>query len=201
MHHADTRQQSDDGSARAPARERRLVVVGGTGMLRPAVHTLVERGTVVYGVARRPGRGSPSRPGAATYIPVVGDWTEPGIFVDAILGHVRSRPPAAPVDGALIWVHSPHRQAVLAELERVLAHDATVIQVWGSATQDPREVRDLESSSHRSWTMRHVYLGYRPGPPTRRWLTDDEVSRAALLAWDDDDDVIAGQLEPWEQHP
>lgn len=99
-------------------------------------------------------------------------------------------------------MHSPYRKAVLAELDRVLASDATVLQLWGSATRDPRDVMEDEALSERRWRLRHLFLGYRHGPSASQWLTDEEISQATVHAWGTDDKYVhAGQLDPWEQRP
>src|SRR5699024_6410099 len=92
------------------------------------------------------------------------------------------------------------RRAVLDELDRLLAPDATVLQLWGSATRDPRDVMDAEAHSEYPWRLRHLFLGYHRGPFATRWLTDEAISHAPVHSWDtDDDSALAGELDPWEE--
>lgn len=187
----------------------RVLVIGGTGMLRPAVDELLDRGSTVLGVARRPGRGvgGDDRGSAAgargDYFGVAGQWSEPAAFVDeleSILGGDTA------IEAAIAWVHTPYRQTVLEQLGRVLTTDATVLQIWGSASQDPREVMAEDPAAAvptgRSWSMRHVYLGYQPGPGTARWLTEAEISSGVLDAWDSGrEHTVVGRLDPWDRRP
>lgn len=181
-----------------------VIVIGGTGMLRPAVRTLVDRGETVLAASRRPNRGAPSGRWVGEYIPVEGRWAEPEALIGSIRTLMDERDiPAADVPGAIVWVHTPYRQPVLDQFERVLSPDATVLQLWGSAVRDPREVMAEEGSSARPWRTRHLFLGYqRNDDGGARWLTAEEISTATVHAWDSaDSHVIAGQIDPWEHRP
>ena len=65
-------------------------------------------------------------------MPVVADWQDPQSLIEAV-GTATGR---HPVTQAIVWVHSPYRTAVMCELDRVVASDAIVVQVWGSAGED-----------------------------------------------------------------
>lgn len=182
---------------------QQVLVVGGTGMLRGTVRDLTRRGHTVYAVARRPARGAPEAPAPGEFVPVPSEWSEAGRVGRDVLAAMRSRAttPHA-MHGAILWVHSPHRQAVLDQLVDVLAPDATVLQLWGSAATNPRKTMAQEHSTRHPWTMRHLVLGYHREAGYFRWLTDEEISRAALRAWDGDERVsVAGQVEPWARRP
>ncbi|WP_029089882.1 hypothetical protein [Brevibacterium album] len=177
-----------------------VLVIGGTGMLRDAVRALAQRGDTVLAAARRPARAAPDGPVPGSFIPVTAEWRKPEGLADGALTAMRDHgfPPAS-LPGAIAWVHAPHRQAVFDQLERVLSREATVLQLWGSAHRDPREVMAEETRTPRPWTMRHLLLGYRSDRGGSRWLTHAEISEAALRAWDGDDPyAIAGRLDPWE---
>lgn len=183
---------------------RYVLVVGGTGMLRRAGHELIGRGHGVLAVARRPARGAPVGDGPGEYVPVEADWSRPEALGDAIRAELDGRGVASgAILGAIVWVHSPHRQAVLDQLEGLLEPGATVLQVWGSAATDPREVMAKDDGcAVRPWRARHLYLGYQRDERGARWLTDEEISGAAVRAWDGDGGPsLAGQVDPWEHHP
>ena len=185
----------------------RVLIIGGTGMLRPVVHELLDRGELVVVVARHPHRaeppgGGPTMGWTAGFVPVPAQWDRPEALVDQIEATLRSRGEPSVLDGAIVWIHSPHRQSVLSELSRVLNEASTVVQLWGSAAQDPRRVLAGESDDGYPWTMRHVLLGYHRSSEGARWLTHSEVAAATLQAWDDGPaHVVAGRLDPWEDHP
>lgn len=115
-----------------------VLVVGGTGMLRPMVHELVSSGATVLVVARRPSQGAPVKPSTGRFIPVTADWARPEQLADAILMASGGRQ----VTTAVLWIHSPYRSSVLQELKRAIAEMATVIQVRGSAGPDVAEKWD-----------------------------------------------------------
>lgn len=180
-----------------------VLILGGSGMLRPVVRALLERGNTVIAVARRPHHAAPPNHTPGEFVPVQGEWSDPEALVASILAVIRHRKLPQPlVQGAIVWVHSPYREALLAELHRVLAPDATVLQLWGSGARDPRDVMEAESSSQGRWRLRHLFLGYRYGPSASRWLTDEEISQATIHTWDTDGKYLhAGQLDPWEHRP
>lgn len=124
-------------------------------------------------------------------------------MIDATLEALREYDiPASSIQGAIVWVHTPHREPLFDELERVLEPDATVLQLWGSAEQDPRHVMADGTRVERPWRMRHLLLGYRRDSGSARWLTHNEVSEATVLAWDtDSDEFVVGALDPWEARP
>lgn len=173
------------------------LVIGGTGMLRPAVHTLIERGHDVAVIARRPERGAPAAGTAGRFLPITGNWREPSSLADGIRATVQDRRART----VIVWVHDPHRFAVMESIEAEVAADATVLHVWGSAGQDPRRlVPRLDPVDRRS--VRHVVLGYVPLGAGARWLTDVEISTAVLRALDTDERItVAGRIEPWHRRP
>lgn len=150
-----------------------------------------------------PLRGVAPQVNGGAYIPVEGEWSAPESLAEAVRDALDDRGISrSTVCGAIIWVHSPHRQSVLDELTRVLNPDARVLQLWGSAAQDPREVMDNEDRPDRPWRTRHLFLGYHRDSGGSRWLTDGEISRATVLAWDSGSEYAsAGQLDPWELRP
>lgn len=115
---------------------RRVLMVGATGMLRPAVHALTHHGHSVTAVSRQPRRATPpsTMPGRVTAVSA--DWRDPESLIDTVAeaayGHLFPT--------AVVWVHSPYRVAVMGGRARVLTADAVVVQFWGSASQHPRDV-------------------------------------------------------------
>lgn len=174
------------------------LVVGGTGMLRPAVKTLLNRGQDVAVLARRPERGAPTTPTRGRYIPLTGDWTASSSFAEEL--HTASGGRKA--HSVIVWVHEPHRPKVMEHLCEATAPDAAVVHLWGSATRDPRETIGTEAGVGGHWRMHHVVLGYTHDAATPRWLTSSAISMAALTALDQKQDyLIAGQIDPWNQRP
>lgn len=177
---------------------RNVLVIGGTGMLRHAVHELVDRGSRVVVVARNPDGAAPSETGAGEFVPIAADWEAPGSLIDAVSEALNGRR----VELVVVWVHAPYRMPLMLELERVVASDAVVVQVWGSAGRDPREALTGERVLLSGRTNRDVVLGYIAGDDGPRWLTDLEISDGALRAIDQAEaSRVIGQIDPWSQRP
>lgn len=178
--------------------DQTALVIGGTGMLRPAVHQLINCGMTVLLVSRRPGRAAPYKDGLGEFIPVEADWGKPEALVDSVL----TATDGCSVSHVIVWVHSPYRTAVIRALEQVIAPDAVVINVWGSANQDPREVRLAETSELPGIDTRDVLLGYIRAAGASRWLTHAEISEGVLSTLNRTEHIhTVGQIEPWDQHP
>lgn len=176
------------------------LVIGGTGMLRPAVRTLLESGHDVAIIARRPECGAPGADTAGRFLPITGDWRDPSSLSDRI----RATGHAGRIPTVIAWVHDPHRPAVMESIDAVIAPDATVVHLWGSVGQDPRDLVPAFDPVDRR-RVRHVVLGYMPHGrhgADARWLTDAEISTAVLQALDSDERItVAGRIEPWHRRP
>ncbi|WP_017612769.1 Rossmann-fold NAD(P)-binding domain-containing protein [Nocardiopsis salina] len=178
--------------------ERELLVVGGTGMLRPAVHDLLGSGARVVLVSRRPERAAAGAPDRGRLVPVAADWSAPERLGEAVREATGGRPMAE----ALLWVHTPYDEGVHASLDPLLSADATVVQLWGSAGADPRLSRPLPGQYAPPRAYRSVVLGFADTARATRWLTDREVSDGALRALSDAaPEQIVGRVEPWSDHP
>lgn len=175
-----------------------VLLIGGTGMLRPAVHQLVDRGRRVVVASRRPDRAAPPAAGRGEFVPVVAAWQKPEALSDSIVSATGGHP----VTHVVVWVHSPYRTAVMGELEHTVASDAIVVQVWGSAGEDPRNVLATERVTLPGRRMRHVILGYAIEAKVSRWLTHTEISDGVLRALDRPEALqIIGQIDPWDHRP
>lgn len=174
------------------------LVIGGTGMLRHAVHELVGRGSRVIAVSRNPDRAAPPQTSPGEFFPVAADWADPKSLVDAIAAATDERR----AELVVVWVHTPYRAALMRELERVVAPDAIVVQVWGSAAQDPRGYLTTERVELPGRTSRDVFLGYVIRESGARWLTHREISEGVLHAIDQPEAThTVGQIDPWDQRP
>lgn len=176
----------------------RVLMVGATGMLRPAVHALTHHGHSVTAVSRQPRRAAPPSTMPGRFTAVSADWRDPESLIDAVAdaayGHLFPT--------AVVWVHSPYRVAVMGGLARGLTADALVVQVWGSASQDPRDVLTSEGVDLPGRTMRHVMLGYVRHTGKSRWLSSTEISDGLLQALQASEPVhVVGHIDPWDQRP
>lgn len=174
------------------------LVIGGTGMLRHAVHELVGRGSRVIAVSRNPDRAAPPPTSPGEFFPVAASWEDPKSLVDAIAAATDEQR----AELVVVWVHTPYRAPLMRDLERVVAPDAIVVQVWGSAGQDPREVLLAERVDLPGRTTRDVVLGYVVSEGRARWLTHTEISDGVLHTIDQPQTTrTVGQIDPWSQRP
>ncbi|MFC4333604.1 Rossmann-fold NAD(P)-binding domain-containing protein [Salininema proteolyticum] len=147
-----------------------VLVVGGTGMLRPAVRSLAEAGSRVLVAARSPkGITEVGPTGSVSFVGA--HWERPRELADSV-----RRAAGGPLERAVLWVHAPFRAAVEDALGDVLADDAVVVRLYGSAAQEP------SPAERPPWTVRNVVLGSKIEAGRRRWLTHGEISSGALRA-------------------
>lgn len=186
---------------------QRVLVVGGTGMLRAATLELCQRGhalTVVGRDAQRLAEMSAriERSIAATgqLIPVIEDWNDEEAFISAISAAAKRD---GPFNAAIIWMHG-ERASLVESLARMVRPEGKLLHVLGSAAADPRGdefARRLESIR---WPCRYmqVILGFMIENGRTRWLAHDEISTGVLDAFDAEAPrSIVGALEPWSMHP
>ncbi|MDS1270342.1 hypothetical protein RIF23_08545 [Lipingzhangella sp. LS1_29] len=177
---------------------REIVVIGGTGMLRPAVHELLHTGARVVCVARRPERAAVGAPDTGELVTVPADWAAPRHLGEAISHAIAGRR----VDEALLWVHTPYDEGVHEVLDPLLGEGATVVQLWGSSGVDPRRSRPHPTQYAPPRSYRSVVLGFADTGRGTRWLTNHEISAAALRGLrDNEPQQIAGRVEPWSDRP
>lgn len=176
---------------------REVLVVGGTGMLRPAVYRLLTEGMRVIVVARRPERIVPDT-SAERLVRIAADWSQPEDLAAAVGESTAGRL----LPAALLWVHTPYDQALHQALDPLLSPTATVVQLWGSAGEDPRRSRPNPAEYRPPRSYRSLILGFADGLSTTRWLTDQEISEGALRALQDPaEQQVVGRVEPWSDHP
>lgn len=161
----------------------RVLVVGATGILRPAAVALAASGVTVLAVARTRQDLERLAQAAPGVVPVVADCLRPEEVV-AALATTGPRPlsglcycPAADAAG---------RRALAALV------DGPLLQLLPSAWAEP----DAAAPDAGGPVLQ---LGWTGVPP--RWHTPDEVSTAALEAWREGRDAVLGRVRPWADRP
>jgi hypothetical protein len=158
---------------------RRALVIGGTGMLAGCVAALVADGWHVVVPSRRhspipdlvPGNGAPARKA----LWVAADWAEPKVLAER-----ASRALNGEADLLVAWVHSTARPSVLRAAAPLLAPDAPVVEVHGSASANPVDgCPDPVLTDHPT---QQVVLGYVRHAGRVRWLTHAEIAEGVLHA-------------------
>lgn len=173
--HTDSRREHV-GSVPSPGGRRGVVLVlGGTGMLLPAVSHLLDEGEAVVVVARHASRAMAGLDG--NVYPVDANWSYPDVYAARCAEAVSRRE----VLGVIMWVHQPHRDAITRGIEPLLSAKTRVVRLWGSGNGDPR-VRALTAYQPQTGDLCEVYLGSTVGAHGRSWLTHDQISQSALFA-------------------
>jgi NAD(P)-dependent dehydrogenase (short-subunit alcohol dehydrogenase family) len=158
---------------------RRALVVGGTGMLAGCVAALVAEDWHVVVPSRRyapipdlvPGNGSPERKA----LWVEANWSEP-----KVLATRAERALDGKADLLVAWVHATARPSVLRAVAPLLAPDAPVVEVHGSASANPVDgCPDPVLADHPT---QQVVLGYVRQSGRTRWLTHAEIVDGVLDA-------------------
>lgn len=174
-----------------------ILVVGGTGMLRPAVHQLCAHGARVLVIARHPQRATPMDDLSGEFVPVAADWAQPEKLASATHGAMTGEKAQA----AVLWIHSKFQESVTSALAGIIAPDAPVVRLWGSAGRDPRETLP-PGGALAGHDVRNVVLGYQKSGSTSRWLSDAEISDGAIRALTNPEALQqVGHVDPWSQRP
>ncbi|HEX4220812.1 MAG TPA: hypothetical protein VHZ97_00470 [Pseudonocardiaceae bacterium] len=158
---------------------KRALVVGGTGMLSGVVAELVLDGWHVVVPSRRYAPIPLDLPDSAIddrrALWVEADWAAPESFAER-----AGKALGGQAELVVAWVHDAYREDVLAAITPLLATDAAVVEVRGSAAAAPAR-GEIEPSLPAHETQL-VVLGFvRDGEGTR-WLTHREISEGVLDA-------------------
>lgn len=174
-------------------------------MLAGTVLDLVRRGHPVAVVARREERlrrladaadGAPGR-----LLPARADWADGAALRTAL---TAARETLGAFGLAVLWVHSPHRQRAQAEVAALLADEALVVDVLGSASRDPGGLvpETPEAFRRPGIGYRRALLGFAGEGSRTRWLTDAEISAGVTAAVDGSGEShTVGRLTPWSDRP
>jgi hypothetical protein len=178
----------------------RMVLIGATGMLWPAVQAWHEAGCELTLMAR-------SRARVAAKILALGGeapgFIEADYHDEARLGEVLREVPQ-PVDCVVAWVHGSAPRALDVVIEAL--RPARVIHVLGSAAAHPsggtaQPLRELHATQVELYQQ--VVLGFsRRGNGSTRWLTHAEIAQGVLDAHGTRALMtVAGVVEPWADRP
>ncbi|MER6628587.1 hypothetical protein ABT301_10135 [Streptomyces sp. NPDC000987] len=202
---------SVSSSRPGPSAPSPALVVGGTGMLAGVVRGLVADGRRTAVVARSEEALNAPADGAGPageVLPLSADYSDAGRFRAALR---RARREAGLFRLAALWVHTPGRETALPVVAEVLAEDAVVVDVRGSAAADPTRERVPPPSvlDRAPRDYRPVVLGFTDGPAGPRRLTHQEISDGVLAvaragtrpAREDFRHWTIGRVRPWHDRP
>lgn len=169
----------------------RVLVVGATGILRPAAERLAGGGWTVLAAARRAGALVDRGP---RIVPVPLDVTVPESVAEAVRVH---RPEAA-----IVYARAAPEPA-RALLSGILSGlPGPVVEVltsrWAAPSKADESPPDLGSLSPTPLGV-PLLLGWVAGE--RRWHTPEEVSAAAVETFEERRPRVLGTVRPWRERP
>lgn len=192
--------------SRTEPNPQRVLVVGGTEMLRAATLELCQRGHAVTAAGRdarrmaeMSARIEQSVAANGQLIPVIADWNNEEAFLAAMAAAQRD----GPFDAAIIWMHG-ERVSLIESLAGLVRPEGKLLHVLGSAAGDPDGGGFARRLKSLRWPCRYmqVILGFVVENGRSRWLDHDEISAGVLRAFESDDSrSIVGALEPWSMRP
>ncbi|MBV7412758.1 hypothetical protein KRX56_08490 [Dermabacteraceae bacterium TAE3-ERU27] len=152
-----------------------VLVIGGTGMLAPAVGDLLAAGLRVVLVSRRAsGFAAAQHP---LLVAVDADWADPGFAAKAM---AAIDPDALRV--VILWVHSAYRDSVSTALHSALPQNVRFVRLWGSGGGDPHRAA-VTAAPLPGRKVGEVFLGsLSDGCGGNRWLSHREISDGTLAA-------------------
>ena len=165
-----------------------VLVIGATGILRPAVSSLVLAGTPVVAVAR--GADAMAFAGdSVTPLPV--DASDPRALAEA-LGH-------QPFSAALVYAPAVGLDSLW--LVRTTVTGRVVVVLTSASADTGTEHFDVGDLGRPMCDEVRLLLGWHGAGPDIRWHTPAEVSEAALAVLADGQERILGSVRPWRDRP
>ena len=201
-------------------RSAHSLVIGGTGMLAAATHSLIDQSRVVTLLARRPDRLPPAKISTerttAEVSPLPLDLADREVVLTTLRRQIDAH---GPIERAILWIHSTYEETALAVLRLI---DETslgeppprIVRVLGSAAGDPTIDLAARLGAERfpHVDLRAAVLGFELEGGVSRWLTHEEISRGALALLDRAprepratppvaEIAVVGRIEPWSARP
>ncbi|MFD4374352.1 hypothetical protein [Streptomyces sp. NPDC058486] len=172
-----------------------VLVVGGTGILAPAVQALAARGAAVSVVSRSADASRPGVPVPPSGL-VVADVTDTAAFGRAVDEAVASRGPVR-----LALAYQPFAPQAAWELLAERTEGLMVALLVSAFAAEGAPPPPLPEGRRGDAVVRHLLLGWHRGPDGSRWHTPAEVSEAALRVAGRGESAVLGTVTPWSERP
>jgi len=184
---------------------KRVLVVGGTGMLKGVSLGLVEQGYQVSVLARTPSRlNALVAKSDGAIEPLIVNYCDAEALKLKLKQYVQQK---GLFDIAVVWVHSTAREASFEVSKWVgsIAQPGHYFHVLGSAAADPSNTnmeRLKWSALASTFTYYEIVLGFQVEENHSRWLMHKEISNGVLEAIEAKQErFVVGQVEPWSMCP
>ncbi|MEX0840245.1 MAG: hypothetical protein WD034_11995 [Parvibaculum sp.] len=181
----------------------KTLLVGTTGMLKNAAMHGVARAEQAVLVSRNAdGFSFGADMLDAKLMRIAQNYEDEPAFLAALEPH-------APFDTALTWIH-PRAELLRAALDALIAPGGLLVEVMGSrsiltGTDGTPSIATLRAEAlacQPDIVYAQVILGFVREGNASRWLTNEEISAAAIAQMEMPlPRRIAGTLEPWDKRP
>ncbi len=177
---------------------KKILIIGGTGMLRKVSEYFIEANHEVTIIARNLSRlehlKNKYKEKEDSIQIISADYANEILFLESIHSLLKSND----FDIALLWIHS-FADSCKNQLIEILYHKNSLIQIYdvkGSAYYHPQSLLKYNDKCYS------IYLGYQKENDTSRWLTHNEISAGTIYAITHElKEYIIGQVSPWEERP
>lgn len=174
---------------------RRVLVVGATGALRPAVLGLADAGEHVYALARDESRLEALAAQCAGRIsPVPVDYQDQSALTKQL--HLATRD--GRFDAAVLYCPTAPPDAMR---QFAAAVDGRVVVLATSEVARPRDRDEFALAAEGAVPNPRLVLGWANDPDGARWHTPEEISAAALDVLASGREQLLGTVRPWHERP
>lgn len=184
---------------------KRVLIVGGTGMLKGVVLELAAKGAHITLLSRNRTKmenlaGQMDNPSGRIHF-IEADYRDTDTLRSKIGQNMHY---FGPFDAVIGWIHSQGYHAHL-EIAELTAHpDMHYYQVLGSMSRDPHAAPDKVAAQMEAKTMHYhqLVLGFIVENGNSRWLTNDEIREGIMEGIElNKPEHIIGVVEPWDARP
>ena len=184
---------------------KRILVIGGTGMLRLVTEYFISNNFHVSVVARDIEKlkyFTNKYPFIKTIDLISHDYSDADNFIKTIENKIDEH---GSFDIIIGWIHS-HAVHSLTRLINVLEkyNNQTILyHIKGSEYYDPTKRGYFQKINiNHKLDYREIFLGFKIENNCSRWLTDTEISNGVINAVESGiKKAIVGNIEPWELRP
>lgn len=180
----------------------RLLIIGGTGMLREATEYYIAKNhhVTVHGRdERRLNYFTETYPDKPISL-VAQDYHEKDKFIAAIRDD-RAR--HGEYDIVISWIHGSGEDALLSLIDMLAVQNPQTLfyHVKGSASYNPA-VKPSPVAAQSPLAYREIILGFKIEKGAARWLHNSEISAGVVEAVDQGlERHVIGVTEPWDSRP
>ena len=190
------------GALSGKAAGQHVLVLGGTGTLRPAIVQLCRDGSMLSVVSRRFERlralAGDCAPASGMIYGITADYQRPRLFAAALSDAVVSR---GPFTAALLYCPGIADRSFCLVADIVRGRIVLLLTSQWAAPGRPEGRRGFPVAGPDPARFSYVVLGWKRSPAGTSWHRPQEISAAALLALRDGKDRRLGHVRPWDARP